>query len=451
MLTYRSGTIHGLAVKRLVLLLVLIVLPASGRRGAGRIHLLIIDDQVINPVIARYVARGIDDAEEEKAECLILQMDTPGGLMESMRQVTNKMVNARVPTVVYIAPRGARAASAGTFIAMAANVIAMAPGTHIGAAHPVALSVPSDHQKSDTIMRGKVENDAVAQIKSLAEQHGRNSAWAVKAVRSSATATEEEALKLGVADLVCEGLPTLLAKLDGRVVTTEAGKTVLRTKGAPVDRREMSFAEKFLSTIIHPQIALLLGILGLYGLIYEFANPGAVIPGVVGAICLILSLFALSALPINYAAAALVLLGIGLMVADLKVASHGILTVGGAIALTLGALMLIDSPDPSLRISWSFVLPLVGLSVGFFGFAVSYGMKAQKAKVTTGREGMVGTLGIARTDLAPEGQVFVHGERWTANATGGGFVPKGAKVKVVAIEGMRLVVEPLAGTTGEGD
>lgn len=390
---------------------------------------------IINPPMANYMVRGVERAEREGAHLLIVELDTPGGLMESMRQVVKKFLMAEVPIVVYVAPSGSRAASAGVFITMAAHIAAMAPGTHIGAAHPVELG----EKKMDEKMLQKVVNDTVAYIKGIAKERGRNEKWAEKAVRESSSLTAEEALRLKVIDLLATNLEELLDKLEGKEVKLPSGKTVtLSPKGKEIRRLTMTFRDKFLHTLSNPMIAYILLMLGIYGLFFELSNPGAIFPGVVGGICLLLAFFAFQMLPVNYAGIALIVLGIILLIMEVKVHSYGLLTVGGIISITLGSLMLMESPAKYMRLSLQVVLPIVVVSSGFFLFALTQVIRAQRRKPTTGREGLMGAMGFALTDLKPEGMVEVMGELWRAVSEEP--VGAGEAVEVIGVEGLTLKV-----------
>ncbi|UCC66762.1 MAG: nodulation protein NfeD [Deltaproteobacteria bacterium] len=393
-------------------------------------------DGVINPATAGFIIEGIEKAEEKEASCLVIQMDTPGGLMESMRSIVKRILTSRVPIIVYVAPSGSRAGSAGVFITMAAHVASMAPGTNIGAAHPVQMG----EKKISKEMEAKILNDTVAYIKNIAKQRGRNQKWAESAVRKSVSVSEEQALKLKVIDLVSPSLEDLLNKVDGRKVEISPKEViVLKTKGLEVKTLKMSFRDKLLYTISNPNIAYILLMLGMYGLFFELANPGVILPGVIGGICLILAFFAFQMLPVNYAGIALIILGIILFIAEVKITSYGMLSVGGVICLLLGSIMLIESPAEFMQISFErFILPVVLVSAGFFLFALTMAVRAHRRRPTTGREGLVGETGVAKTDLKPEGLVEVHGELW--NAVTEEEIRAGGTVKVVALEGMKLKV-----------
>jgi len=415
------------------LLAALLLAPATG--GAAPLPVAHIEiEGVISPVTLRLVGLAIDRAQGERAQALVIQLDTPGGLERSMRSIVQRMMNADVPVVIYVAPTGARAASAGVFITMAAHVAAMAPATNIGAASPVALGGGADK----TMMK-KVENDAAAFIRTVAVERGRNADWAEKAVRQAVSITEREAVKLKVVDLIADSLPDLLDKLDGRVVKLPKTRVTLATKGAPVRPIEIGFRDRVLNVITDPNVAYILMMLGMLGLFFELSNPGVVLPGVIGGISLILAFFAFQSLPINYAGVLLILFGIVLLIAEIKIVSHGILALGGIVSMALGSLMLFDSPELGFRVSWWAIVPMVGLTSGLFLFVVAAGVRALSRRQLLGPSGLVGTLGVVRERLAPEGHVLVHGELWRAVAEGGPLEP-GAQVRVLAIDGLTLRV-----------
>jgi membrane-bound serine protease (ClpP class) len=365
-------------------------------------------------------------------------MDTPGGLDTAMRDIVQSILNSPLPVVVYVAPSGARAASAGVLITMAAHIAVMAPGTNIGAAHPVGLG----GGKMDETMLKKVENDAAAYAKSLAEQRGRNVEWAVKAVRESESVSARKALELGIIDLVASSLPELIEKIDGREIETVYGKKTLALKDLPVESSEMGWRYRLLDTLSNPNIAYILMMLGFYGLFFELSNPGVIFPGVFGAICLILAFFALQTLPVNYAGVLLILLAIILFLAEIKVTSYGVLSLGGIVALLLGSLMLIESPDPALRVSWYVILPMVATTAGFFLFAVSFALRAQMRQPTTGQEGLVGKRAKVMTPIREEGKVFVHGEYW--NAESDETFEVGDTVEIVSVSELMLKVKSVS-------
>ncbi len=396
---------------------------------------LIALEGVISPVTLRLVETALARARSDGAQALILQLDTPGGLERSMRAIVQRMLNAEVPVIVYVAPTGARAASAGVFLTMAAHVAAMAPATNIGAAHPVALGGGSADKES----LKKIENDAAAFIRTIAIERGRNADWAEKAVRQSVSITEREALRLKVVDLVAESVPDLLAKIDGQTVKTARGPATLATRDAVVRPIEIGFRDRFLNVITDPNVAYVLMMLGMLGLFFELSNPGAVLPGVIGGISLILAFFAFQSLPINYAGLLLILFGIVLLVAEIKIVSHGILAIGGIVSMALGSLMLFDAPEIGLRVSWWAIVPMVGATAGLFLFVIAAGVRALAGRQLLGPSGLVGQLATVKERLAPEGQVLVSGEIWRAVAEGEP-VDAGARVRVVAVDGLTLRV-----------
>lgn len=407
--------------------------PAVDRSQAPVVDLLTYDG-VINPVAAEYIADGIVAAESAHRAAVVLQLDTPGGLDTSMRMIIKAINASTVPVIVYVSPSGSRAASAGTFITLAAQIAAMAPGTNIGSAHPVSMG----GGEMDEEMKKKVENDAAAYIRSIADKRGRNAAWAEQAVRKSVNVTEEEAVKLNIVDLVAADVPALLSEVDGRSVETSDGKKRLTTKGAEIVLAPLSWRLRLLNALIDPNVAYVLMLLGTYGLLYELMSPGAILPGVVGSICLILAFYAFQTLPINYAGLLLILLAIILFVAEIKVPSYGLLTVGGIVAMFLGSVMLMKSQLPYLRVSLKVIVPSVLGTALFFLFVVGMAVRTFGAKPVTGAEGLVGRHGIARSDLVPTGTVFVHGELWEAQS--GETVRQGDEVVVTAVEGLRLRV-----------
>ncbi|MHB9099800.1 MAG: NfeD family protein [Syntrophales bacterium] len=392
----------------------------------------------ITPPIAEYILQGIAEAAQSGAEGLIIRLDTPGGLDLAMRDIAKGILNAPVPVIVYVAPAGARAASAGVIITISAHIAAMAPGTNIGAAHPVGLGIGGAMDKT---MSTKVENDAVAYVQGIAKKRGRNEEWVAKAVRKSESITAEEALRLKVIDIVAADIGQLLAQADGREVSLPGGKKILRTHGALLRERMMGTRQKILSALSDPNIAYILLLIGLAGLYFEFSNPGVVLPGVIGGISLILAFFAMQTLPVNYAGIALIIFSIILFIAEIKVVSHGILTVGGIVSLIIGSLMLFQTPDPSLRISWSVLIPAVTVTSLFFIVIIVIAVRSQMRKTQGGKEGMAGEEGTAVTDVFAEGKVLIHGEYWSAVSD----VPvtKGARVRVVRVEELKVRVEPI--------
>lgn len=394
-------------------------------------------DAVIGPISARVITGAIEEAQTDGAQALVIELNTPGGLDESMRQIIKKILASEVPVIVYISPSGSRAASAGVFLTISAHVAAMAPGTNIGAAHPVNIG-----GEMDSVMSKKVANDAAAYIKTLANKRGRNAEWAQEAVYKSVSIPEYEAVEKNVVDIVATDIRDLLNKCDGRAVELPDTSVTLATEGAEVKRIKISFANRILEVISNPNIAYILMTIGMMGLYFEFANPGAIIPGVVGAICLLLAFFAFSTLPINYAGLLLIILGVILFIAELKVVSHGVLTIGGIVSLFLGSMMLIETDVPYMDISLSVIIPMVAVTAAFFIFAIWLALRAQSRKVATGVEGMVGELGTASTDIAAGGTVHIHGEYW--NAQSEKPITKGDRIRVVGIEGLVLKVEKLS-------
>ena len=391
---------------------------------------------IISPASSSYLVRAIETAEAEDATCLIIKIDTPGGLDESMREITKKILNAQVPVIVYVAPKGARAASAGVFILYASHIAAMAPGTNVGAAHPVQMG----SETTDSVMIGKVTNDAVAYLIALAKERGRNKNWAEKAVRESASIDALEALRIGVCEIVAGDINILISKLNGRVVRVENEEVILETEQKNVKNIMMTLREKLLLVLTNPNIAYVLLLIGIYGLFFELQNPGAIFPGVAGAISLILGFYALHLLPVNYAGVALIILSAILFTLEIYITSHGILTVGAVISLVMGSLILFESNVPYFRLSWEVIMISVILVVAFFLLLLSLGVRAQLRRETTGQRGMIGEIGVAKTEITHgAGTVFVHGEFW--NATSETMIKKNAKVKVVDVKAMVLKVE----------
>jgi membrane-bound serine protease (ClpP class) len=422
------------AVAGALLLLAILAGAATPATAAQPVSLIDLDG-AITPITDRLLTMAVDRAQADGAQALVVQLNTPGGLERSMRTMAQTILNAGIPVIVYVAPTGARAASAGVFITMAAHVAAMAPATNIGAAHPVTAG-GGDMGKE---MSKKVANDAAAFARSLAAERGRNVDWAEKAVRSSVSVTEREAVKLKVVDLVADNLQDLLAKVDGRVVKTARGTVTLQTRDAPIKRIEIRFRDRFLALITDPNIAYILMMVGMLGIFFELQNPGVVLPGVIGGIALILAFFAFQSLPINWAGVLLILFGVALLIAEIKIASHGVLTIGGVISMVLGSFMLYDAPEVGFRVSWAVIVPTVGATAGLFVWAVSAGVRAMRRPAVTGAAGMVGRVAVARGNLGPEGHVNVDGEIWRAVAEGGA-IPAGEKVRVTAVDGLTLTV-----------
>jgi membrane-bound serine protease (ClpP class) len=391
-------------------------------------------DGIVHAVTAAHVVHAIERADAEQAPLLVLRLDTPGGLDTSMRQIVDKMLNCRTPIAAFVGPSGARAASAGFIILLAADVAAMAPGTNTGAAHPV-----SGMGQMDEVMAKKVTSDAAAYIRGKAEKRGRNVEMAEKGVVESLSFTEKEALEKKLIDLVAKDVDDLIAQLDGREVKRFDGSVVrLHVKGEKTAAVKMDWRQLILSLIARPEILFLLLMGALAGLGAEMSHPGTLFPGILGAVCLILFLFASQIIPVNWAGVLLIVLAIGLFAAEVKVASYGLLTVAGLTAMILGAMMLVDSPLPELRIDPWKLLPVVVFMAAFTILLVRMVVEAQRRKATTGAEGLLGRAGVAATPLQPEGWVVVQGERWRAQADGP--LDLGARVEVVGIDGLRLRV-----------
>lgn len=409
--------------------------PAEG----GTIHLLRVQS-IIQPVVSEYVRESLAEADEAGAAVLIVELDTPGGLLTSTREISEAILQAETPVIVFVSPRGAQAASAGFFLLMAADVAAMAPGTNTGAAHPVG----GQGEEIEGTLGEKVAQDAAATIRSLAERNGRDPALAESAVLESRSFTAEEALANGLADLVAPDVDRLLEALDGRAVTKAGGASrILRTAGGAVEVIEMTAFERFLSALAHPNIAYLLLTLGGLGIYFELSSPGAILPGVLGAICLLLAFFALSVLPVNYAGIALVALALVLFTAEIKVTSYGLLTIGGIIALVLGSSMLFDSPDPAIKVSVSVIAIVTAFATILVVVLMTLVVRTYRGQVRTGSEGMIKQRGVVRSPLSPVGKVFVHGELWEAEVEADHEVPAGESVEVLSVEGMRLKVRRL--------
>jgi membrane-bound serine protease (ClpP class) len=426
-----SAVLVGLAA----LAVLAISLSGSAAVAAPPPVALIELDGAITPITVRLLDTAIGRARAERAQALVVMLNTPGGLERSMRSMVQSILNADIPVIVYVGPTGARAASAGVFITMAGHVAAMAPATNIGAAHPVAAG----GGQMDKEMSKKVENDAAAFARSIATERGRNVEWAEQAVRSSVSATEREAVKLKVVDLVADSVPDLLAKIDGRVVKTPKGSVTLATKDAAVTPIAVGFRDRFLALITDPNVAYILMMVGMLGIFFELSTPGAILPGVLGGISLILAFFAFQSLPINWAGLLLILFGLALLVAEIKIVSHGILTIGGVVSMVLGSMMLYDAPESGLRISWLVIIPTVGAMAGLVIAAVSMGLRALYRPASTGAAGMMGQVGVVKRALDPEGQVLIDGELWQAVAEDGP-VAAGEMVRVARMDGLRLTV-----------
>jgi len=390
---------------------------------------------VINPVSAEFIGKSIQRADKIHAEALVIELDTPGGLDTSMRSIIKDILNSTVPVITYVSPSGARAASAGVFIAMASHIAAMAVGTNIGAAHPVTIG-----EKMDKTMSEKATNDAAAYIKSLAERNGRNAVWAEDAVRKSISATESEALKEHIIDVISKDTDGLLKAVDGRKVTTVSGEKTLRTAQAVIVREEMGFRYKILDFISDPSVAYMLMLLGFYGLFFEFTNPGSIFPGVAGAIFLILAFYSFQTLPVNYAGLLLIILALILFILEVKIISHGVLAIGGIVSMVIGSLMLFESPAPFLKLSIYLILPAVIVTALFFLLTVRLAYRASRRSPVTGSEGLVGLEGKAAADITKEGgMVRVRGEIWSAFSEEA--IQKGEAVVISAVSGLKIKVK----------
>ena len=422
-----------MVVKHLLANFISLLLPIIlMAQGIVSIHI----DATINPAIAAFIHSAIKKAEKEKAQCLIIHLNTPGGLLKSTRNIVGDFINARVPVVVYVSPPGAQAGSAGVFITMAAHVAVMTQGTNIGAAHPVGME-----GSMDTTMTEKVTNDAVAFIRTIAEKRNRNAEWAENAVRNSVSVTATVALQQRIIDFIANDDDELLQQLDGRSVQLNSGSITLHTKSVKVSEFEMSFIEKLLNILSDPNIAYILLMLGFYGLMFELYSPGTILPGIVGVICLVLAFYSLNTLPINYAGLALILFALLLFILEIKIVSHGVLAIGGVISLLLGSMMMIRRDAGAIgQLSWTVILASTVVTTLFFLFVIGMGLKAQRMKPVTGSESMIGETGEAKEELNPLGMVFLHGELWQAESVGGS-IPSGEKIRVRSIKGFKLFVE----------
>jgi membrane-bound serine protease (ClpP class) len=395
-------------------------------------------EATINPATAGFIHRAIEITQKERATCLLIRLNTPGGLLKSTRVIVSDILESPVPVVVYVSPGGAHAGSAGVFITMAAHIAAMAPGTNIGAAHPVTTQ-----GEMDTIMSAKATNDAMAFIKSIAAKRGRNAEWGAQAVRNSVSLTEAEALENNVINLVAASEQELLTKIDGQQVTVSTGAVTLKTKSATIQTLEMGWGEKMLNILSDPNVAYILFLLGLYGLLFELYSPGAIFPGIIGGICIILALYAMHTLPVNYAGLALIVFGVILFLLEIKIVSHGLLGIGGVVSLLLGSMMLIRTDETwhVASLSWTVIITAVTISSLFFLFVIGMGLKAQRAKPAIGLEAMIGEIGQSLSELNPGGTVRMHGEIWKAISKAG-LITEGKKVVVTGYLNFTLQVEP---------
>ena len=419
-----------------ILIFLLIFFTRNFPQDSNVVYLLTFDG-VVNPVAADMIHEAIQEADAANSQCLIIEMDTPGGLMKSMQVIVKDILSSPVPVVVYIAPSGSKAGSAGVFITYAANIAAMAPGTNIGAAHPVNFGGGGDTSKT---MMEKITNDAVAFIRSIAEKRHRNADWAEEAVRESASIPASEALKMGVVNVIEPSVDSLLIWLNGREVEVLNGKKTLNTSDARIVNVEISWRYKLLNVISDPNIAYILLLIGMMGIFFELQNPGSILPGVVGGISLILAFYALHTLPVNYAGVLLILLALILFIAEVKIPSYGLLTVGGVISMVLGSIMLFKGSMPFFQISWKVIAFATIVTALFFLFVIGLGIRAQRRKPVTGNEGLLGEVGKAVDDfIKGTGQVSVHGEIW--EATSSDKIKKGDEVTVLTVKNLKITVK----------
>ena len=421
--------------KPLVIALLLMVWPAN---AFGSNSIIVIEvEGAINPVVAEFVTNEIRSANTSSEELIVIRMDTPGGLDASMRKIIKAIQSSKIPVASFVSPSGSRAASAGTFITIASHIAAMEPGTNIGAAHPVNLMGGGTGEQAK-VMEDKVVNDASAYIRSLAEQRGRNAHWAELSVRKSVSVSAEEAKRLNVIDLVAANLDSLVLALDKREVKLRGSIITLNTAERNITFKEMNSRQRILDIIASPNVAYVLMILGLVGLYFELSNPGLILPGVVGSISLVLALYAMQTLPINYAGLLLIILGVVLLIAEVNVMSYGLLAMSGAISIFLGSIMLIDSDDPAMQISKMILYPTLGMTFLFSIGSIYLAKKAHQLRTTTGMEGLLGEIGVVKETLNPEGRVLIHGEMWKAESDT--VISVGEKVSVEVVKGLKIQV-----------
>ena len=443
-------------MRRLIsLILLLAVWSPFAAQGQNRHAVVLHINGVIGPAASDYVQRSLHKAEAEHAALVIIRINTPGGLDTAMREIIQAIISSPIPVVSYVAPSGARAASAGTYILYASHVAAMAPATNIGAATPVQIASPlspggDESGKKDSSPNGKdngdamtrkITNDAVAYIQGLAKMRGRNAEWAEKAVREAASLPADEALRMGVIDVVAKNMHDLLQQIQGRTVTVDGRELVLDTTGLTLEKMEPDWRSRLLAIISDPNVAYILMLVGIYGLIYEFANPGMLLPGVAGAICLMLALFAFQVLPVNYAGIGLIILGVAFMIGEAVVPSFGALGIGGIIAFIIGSVILLDTNVAGYGISPSLIGAVALVSAAFFIFVIGMALKARRRPVVSGQEELIGAIGIILEDCEHDGRIRIHSEVWNAHSS----VPlqKGQKVRVRSIRGLVLNVEPV--------
>jgi membrane-bound serine protease (ClpP class) len=435
----------GLAVKfkpmKNTFLIWLVFLTASAFSQNKTIYKITIDG-VINPVATEYILESIEKAEEANVQLLIIEMDTPGGLMVSMHDIVKGILGADVPVAVYVSPSGSRAGSAGVFITIAAHIAAMAPGTNIGSAHPVQMG-GGGAKDTTQVMEEKIINDAVAHIRSVAEKRRRNADWAESAVRESANITEKEALNLNVVEYVVPTVDSLLIAIHGKEVEVLSGKRILDTQNARIESYEMNWRQKALDILSDPNILYILFLIGITGISLELYNPGSILPGVVGGICIILFLYSVQTIPVNIAGILLIIFSAILFLLEIKIPSYGLLTIGGIVSLVLGSLMLVDSPLPFLQISWKVILAATITITLFFIIAISFAVRAYRKKPSTGKEGLIGEKGVTIDNLNPNGQIEIHGEIW--KATSESRIRKGQAVVVEEVDSkhLQLRVKPI--------
>jgi membrane-bound serine protease (ClpP class) len=410
--------------------------PAPAAEQPAPVYVITIASS-INPPVAEFITRAIAKAEKDKAAALVMQLDTPGGLDTAMRTIVQGLLNTTVPVIVFVSPSGARAASAGVLIVLAADLAVMAPGTNIGAAHPVNIG----GKDIDKTMIQKVEKDMVAYARSIADQRKRNADWAESAVLKSESITAEKALELKVIDLIAQDLPDLLQKAEGREITTSKQPKIIRTKGHPLVPIKENIRDRILRTISDPNLAYILMMIGTMGIFFELIHPGGIFPGVIGAICLILAFFAMQTLPVNYAGVMLIFLSIVFFIAEVKVISHGLLTVAGIVSLTLGSLMLFKTGEGQMGLSLQVLITTVLVISAFFILVISLAVRAYRAKTRTGEKGIIAEAGRVKERISPDrtGKVFVHGEIWNAQADE--VLEPGQAVEVTGIENLILKVK----------
>lgn len=455
---------HSLLLIALLFVVGILLAAVPDHAADNRIVIELTVEGVIGPATDDYVQRALDTASKQPAELIVIRMDTPGGLDTSMRRIIKNIIGSHVPVAVYVAPSGARAASAGTYILYASHIAVMAPGTNLGAATPVQLggiSPPAPKEKpknaedkpqvdsNSNTMKRKVINDAAAYIRGLAQMRGRNQEWAEKAVREAASLPAREALTLEVIDIVAENMTDLLKQVNGREVEVQGHKRTINTTGLTVTQLEPDWRTQLLAVITNPNVAYILMLIGIYGLILEFSNPGAILPGTIGAISLLLAMYSFQLLPINYAGMALILLGISLMVAEAFQPSFGILGIGGVISFVIGSIILMDTEAPSFGIDISIIITFALINVLIFIFIIGLAIKARHRPIVSGIEELVGGYATVINDFDNKGSVSIHSETWNAQS----HMPlyKGQQVRVTAVKGLVLQVEPMPSSTEESE